>query len=268
MGFDEFCNIAGIQHYYGLNEYVGPKAFDGNWGIYDEEFLQYYAKELDKLPKPFFSTVFTLSSHHPYSIPAKYKNMFLNSPNELVRAIRYADYALGKFFQTISKAPWYKNTLFIFSADHTAKEQSELYGTRAGIFRIPIVYFHPGDTTLHGVSARITQQADIMPSLMDYLGINTPFVAFGSSIFSNKDNGYAVNFLGGIYQYFQGNYMLSFDGEKTIGLYDISKDKLLKNNLLKDSRDIAAPMETKLKAMIQQYNYRLLNNKMVTGLDK
>jgi len=268
MGFDEFCHIAGIQHYYGLNEYKGPPAFDGTWGIYDEEFLQYYAKELDKMPQPFFSTVFTLSSHHPYRIPEKYKDRFTNSPNELIRSVRYSDFALGKFFQTISKEPWYKHTLFIFSADHTAKEQSLLYGTRAGIFRIPIVYFHPGDTTIHGVSARVTQQTDIMPSVLDYLGIQKPFLAFGSSIFSEKTNGYATNYLGGIYQYFQGNYMLMFNGEKNLGLYELTKDKMLRNNLLKDSANLANQLDVKLKAIIQQYNYRLLNNKMITGVDK
>jgi phosphoglycerol transferase MdoB-like AlkP superfamily enzyme len=264
MGFDEFCHIAGVKHYYGLNEYKGPKAFDGNWGIYDEEFLQYYARELNTFPQPFFTTVFTVSSHHPYRIPDKYKNDFKDTPNELVRSIRYADYSLGKFFQTISKAPWFKNTLFIFSADHTAKEQSKLYGTRAGMFRIPIAYYHPGDTVLTGIRARITQQADVMPSVLDYLGINKPFLAFGSSIFSNTD-GYAANFLGGIYQYFHGNYMLTFDGEKTMGLYNILEDRMLKKNLVKDSTSLAKGMETTLKAMIQQYNYRLLNNKMVNA---
>lgn len=268
MGFDEFCHIAGIQNYYGLNEYKGPSAFDGTWGIYDEEFLQYYAKELDKMPQPFFSTVFTLSSHHPYRIPEKYKDRFTNSSNELTRSIRYSDFALGKFFQTISKTTWYKHTLFIFTADHTAKEQSAFYGTRAGIFRIPIVYFHPGDSTIHGVSQRVTQQTDIMPSVLDYLGINKPYLAFGTSIFSEKANGFASSYLGGIYQYFQGDYMLMFNGEKNLGLYELSKDKMLQNNLLQDSVNRAARMEVKLKALIQQYNYRLLNNKMILGVDQ
>jgi arylsulfatase A-like enzyme len=132
------------------------------------------------------------------------------------------------------------------------------------MFRIPIAYYHPGDTTLHGISSRVTQQADVMPSVLDYLGINRPFLAFGSSIFSNND-GYAANFLGGIYQYFHGNYMLTFDGEKSMGLYNINTDKMLKKNLVNDSTSLAKDMETALKAMIQQYNYRLLNNKMLNA---
>ena len=263
MGFDEFSRVAGIQHYYGLNEYKGLKAFDGTWGIFDEEFLQYFAKELNTIPQPFFSCVFTLSSHHPYKVPDKYNDKFNNSPDKLIRAVRYADFALGEFFKTASAQPWFKNTLFIFSADHTAAEQSKLSVTRVGLFRIPIIFYHPGDTSLHGRSKRVTQQTDIMPSVIDYLGIDKPFLAFGSSVFQENTFTFADNYLGGIYQYFEGNYMLMFDGEKSRALYQYSLDKMLKKNILKTSAGTAAGMEHKFKAIIQQYNYRLLNNKMI-----
>ena len=239
------------------------KAFDGTWGIFDEEFLQYFAKELNTIPQPFFSCVFTLSSHHPYKVPDKYNDKFNNSPDKLIRAVRYADFALGEFFKTASAQPWFKNTLFIFSADHTAAEQSKLSVTRVGLFRIPIIFYHPGDTSLHGRSKRVTQQTDIMPSVIDYLGIDKPFLAFGSSVFQENTFTFADNYLGGIYQYFEGNYMLMFDGEKSRALYQYSLDKMLKKNILKTSEDTAAGMEHKFKAIIQQYNYRLLNNKMI-----
>jgi phosphoglycerol transferase MdoB-like AlkP superfamily enzyme len=263
MSFDEFSHVSGIENYYGLNEYTGPEAFDGNWGIYDEEFLQFYAGKLNSFPQPFFTAVFTLSSHNPYTIPEKHKNDFKDTPNELVRSIRYADFALGKFFQTISKSSWFKNTVFVFSADHTATEQSKRYANRAGMFRIPIVYYFPGDTAIHGRSLRVTQQSDVMPSLLDYMGIHNPFVAFGTSVFS-KEKGFAVNYLGGIYQYYAGDYMLSFDGEKSTALYNITRDQTLKKNILKDSVLIVTSMEPKLKAVIQQYNSRILRNRMVT----
>jgi phosphoglycerol transferase MdoB-like AlkP superfamily enzyme len=265
MGFDEFSHIVGIQHYYGLNEYQGPQAFDGTWGICDEEFLQYYAARLNAMQQPFFSCVFTLSSHHPYKVPDKYKDMFKYAPNKLTRSICYADYSLGQFFKTISTQPWYKNTLFVFSADHTASEQSKFAVTRIGMFRIPIIFFHPGDTLLRGRSKRVMQQTDIMPSVIDYLGISTPFVAFGKSVFSDNNGSFATNYLGGIYQYFKGDYMLMFDGDKSTALYQYTNDKLLKNNILKQSTNIAGAMEMQFKAIIQQYNSRLLTNTMVVS---
>ncbi len=260
MGFDEFCNIAGIKHYYGLNEYVGLNAFDGNWGIYDEEFLQFYAEKLNTFPQPFFSSVFTLSSHHPYNIPDKYKKTIL-APNQQLMSITYADFALKQFFNSIEKMPWFKNTLFVFVADHTAKEQTSQYGTRAGIYRIPIVFYHPGKSMLKGKRTDVAQQTDIMPSILDYLGYKKPYFAFGRSIFS-EEKGYAINYSGGIYQYFEDNYLLSFDGEKPIALNNITSDIYLKTNLLADSTQLASQMETKTKAIIQLFTSKMIDNKL------
>ncbi|NVN93299.1 MAG: LTA synthase family protein [Desulfuromonadales bacterium] len=263
MGFDDFSHIAGIKHYYGLNEYKGPAAFDGKWGIYDEEFLQFYADTLKTFPEPFFSSVFTLSSHHPYNVPERLKKKFAAAPNPLLQSISYTDYALGRFFQTISTAPWYKHTLFVLVADHTAVGQSLEYNTRAGMYRIPLVFFHPGDSNMKGTSRRVAQQTDIMPSLLDYMGVKRPFTAFGSSVFTAANQGFAVNYLGGVYQYFRNDFMLSFDGEKSTALYQISKDPLLKHNLLKESVSLAAEMERQIKAVIQQYDSKMINNRLV-----
>ena len=260
MGFDEFAHLAGITQYYGKNEYQGPPAFDGKWGIFDEEFLQFYAGRLNSFPEPFFSSVFTLSSHHPYTVPERYKQKFASAPNALLQSIGYADYALGQFFRTISKTPWYRHTLFVLVADHTAVGQSKVYGTRAGMYRVPLVFFHPGHSDLKGLSKRVTQQSDIFPSVLDFLGINQPFTAFGSSVFDPTSQGYSANYLSGIYQYFQGDYLLSFDGEKSTALYNISSDPLLNDNLLAKRGALSSEMEQHLKAEIQQYETRMKQN--------
>lgn len=264
MGFDEFARVSGISNYYGLKEYEGPEAYNGNWGIDDEHFLKYYADKLNTFQTPFFSTVFTLSSHHPYKLPAVYKDSFSDAPNDLLKSIRYADISLGKFFKNISSMPWYKNTLFILMADHTTTEQSSFYGTTAGMYRIPLVFYQPGDTAIKGIDHRIAQQADIMPSVIDYLGIKIPFVAFGNSVFDPSAKSFSVSFLSGIYHYFQNDYLLTFDGEKTIGLFNFKTDNMLNLNIAKDSIVLRKNMEIQLKSVIQQYNSRLLKNKMTS----
>ena len=65
----------GFDHYYGLNEYPTQKDSDGIWGIYDEPYLQYMARELSRRPQPFASVVFTLSTHNPYQIPPQYQGL-------------------------------------------------------------------------------------------------------------------------------------------------------------------------------------------------
>jgi len=262
MGFDEFSRLAGVQNYVGKNEYQGPEAFDGKWGIFDEEFLQFYASRLNSFPEPFFSSVFTLSSHHPYTVPERYRQKFAAAPTPLTKSISYTDFAVGRFFDTIEKMPWYKHTLFVFVADHTAITQSPVYGTKAGIYRIPLIFYHPGNSALKGVSKRVTQQTDITPSVLDYLGINQPFTAFGTSVFDPSAKGFAVNYMSGIYQYFQDDYLLAFDGEKNNALYNYENDQLLEHNILTNGGVPATDMERHLKAVIQQFETRLKHNQL------
>ncbi len=263
MGFDDFAKMSGMQDYYGRDEYDREGDYDGNWGIFDEPYLQYYARKLTELKKPFFTCLFTLSSHHPYTIPEKYKGKFPKGELINEQSISYADYSLKRFFQTASKLPWYKNTLFVFTADHTAQAYSKFYKNKLGRYSIPIIYFCPSDTSLTGINHTITQQADIMPSVLDYLDYSKKFIAYGNSVFDTNADHYAVNYMNGIYQLINNDYTLLYDGDKSIGLYNIRTDKLLKHNLLNTSPQIVIKLENKLKAILQSYNNRLINNDLV-----
>lgn len=263
MGFDSFARLSGMQDYYGRNEYDRKGDYDGNWGIFDEPYLQYYARKLTELKKPFFTCLFTLSSHHPYTIPKKYKGKFRKGELINEQSISYADYSLKRFFQTASKLPWYKNTLFVFTADHTAQAYKDFYKNKLGRYSIPIIYYCPGDSSLIGVNHTITQQADIMPSVLNYLDYNKKFIAFGNSVFDTTADHYAVNYMNGIYQFINNGYTLLYDGNNVIGLYNIRKDRLLKHNLLKESPKIVTRLKNKLKAILQSYDNRLINNDLI-----
>ncbi len=261
MSFDKFASLAGISLYYGRKQYPFPdRDYDGNWGIFDEPYLQYFAKELDKNKKPFFATIFTLSSHHPYTIPDKYKNKFKGGKLEIYKAVEYADYSLKLFFNTAKKMSWFKNTLFVFVADHTSISEHQFYKTNYGTFCIPILFYSPTDTNLAKKTNKIIQQIDIMPSVLDYLGYNKTFLAFGKSIFSEKNN-FAVNYINGLYQIIKDGYLLQFNGEESIALYNINTDKMLENNIIKENKQKADSLEKYLKAEIQTYDYELKNNK-------
>ena len=260
MGFDNFVEIAGIEKYYGRNEYNNEVDYDGNWGIYDEEFLQFFAKKLDSFSEPFFASVFTLSSHHPYSIPEKYKDKFKSGNLPIHQAIRYTDYSLKKFFETASKKSWYQNTLFVLTADHTEKLVQKKYKTRTGIYEIPIIFFQAADSNLHGISQLECQQIDIMPSILDYLHYDSEFISFGNSVFDSTNTGFAVNYLNDIYQLIENKYVMQFDNTKIIGLYNLENDSLLKHNLKDTDNKQIEYLSNHMKAIIQSYNTRLINN--------
>jgi phosphoglycerol transferase MdoB-like AlkP superfamily enzyme len=262
MSFNEFAKVAGVKHYYGMNEYEGPEAFDKNWGIYDNEFLQYTVKEMNRLPEPFFTTIYTLSSHHPYTIPKEFEVLIPKDESPQLRAIRYADMALRNYFKTAEKQPWFKNTLFVVVADHTAKVVDSDYNNPVGTFRIPIAYYHPGNDSLKGRRKDISQQTDIMPSVIHYLGIEENFLAYGSSVFETAREPFAINYLNSMFYYFKDNFILTFDGESPNSLFNFANDKNLRNNLITQKSDTLKLLEKKLKATIQDYQLRLENNKL------
>lgn len=262
MGFDQFANIAGFNNYYGMNEYPHESDYDGNWGIYDEEYLQYFAQKMSEFQEPFFTSVFTLTSHHPYEIPEKYKGKFPVGTLNIHESIGYTDYSLKKFFESAKKTDWYNNTLFIISADHTAQAESSYYKNKLGNYAIPIIFYHPSDSAFIGKSNIIAQQTDIFPTIMDYLAYDEPFICFGNSLLNNSTDHFTVNYINGIYQIIKDDYLLQFDGNKPIAFYDIKSDSLLQNNLIEDTAKLQE-LETYLKAIIQSYQERLISNKLV-----
>lgn len=261
QNFDQYCKVAGFDSYFGKNEYEGPEAFDGNWGIFDEEFLQYFSKKMSASKEPFFSTLFTISSHNPYTIPEKYKGKFPKGKTKIAESIGYSDYALKQFFKSAQKQPWYQNTLFVITADHTSSEPvAEKSKTNVGKFSIPILFFDPSNPELTGVSEKNFQQIDIMPSIVDYLNIKTKMVTYGKSFRSDKN--FVVYYLDNIYHYINNDYYMVFDGNKALGLYNFKKDELLKNNIIETDKKTANEMERFIKAYIQSFNQRVIDNKL------
>lgn len=261
MGFDNFTKMAGFDSYHGRSEYNNETDYDNFWGIYDEPFMQYFANALNEKKQPFLSCFFSLSSHHPYMLPVKYKNYFSKGTLDIHSSIMYSDYSLRKFFETASRMPWFKNTLFVITADHTSLSEYPQYQTSIGSYRIPIL-FYKYESDLKGKSREVVQQADILPSVLDYLKYPLDYVAFGESVFRPGKLHHAVNYINNVYQYVEKEYLLQFNGEKSIGLYKYPADTLLQNNVLPKEGALASSMAEKLKAIIQTYNYKMIHNKL------
>ena len=262
MGLDNFSRLAGYDNYYGRSEYIGDKDnYDGNWGIFDEPYYKYCVEKFTAMKPPFITTIFSLSSHHPYTIPEKYKNRFPKGSFPIDESVGYADYSLKTFFDEASKQPWFKNTLFVLTADHTGPAEQPHYQTRTGIYKVPIIYYCPSDS-LKGKTNTVTQQGDILPSILSYLHYSGNYSAFGNSIFTIEKNNFAVNYMNNSYQFITDDFVLQFDGERTTGLYEYKNDLLLNHNLVSTKTNEAKRMELKLKAIIQQYQQAMLHNKL------
>ncbi len=261
MGFDSYTHYTGFDHYYGRSEYKNDRDYDGKWGIRDEEFFQYTAGIMNKMPQPFIMAFFSLSSHHPYVVPPKYAHRFRKGKLPIQESVMYADYSLKRFFETARAMKWFKNTLFVITADHTSEASLPWYQTDAGQYSIPVIFYQPGNK-LKGLSGIVAQQTDIVPTIFDLIHYDHDYLAFGSSVFDSVAPRFSVHYISGIYGMIKDGYLLEFDGGKTTALFDMKNDSLQKNNLVSKNLPVQSALEIFLKAYIQQYNNRVIENRL------
>ncbi|MBI2257545.1 MAG: LTA synthase family protein [Flavobacteriia bacterium] len=265
MRFDGFASQAGFDKYFGRKEYNNDEHSDQAWGILDEYFNPWSAQMSSQFKTPFFSVLFTLSSHHPYFIPPHMKGKLKKGPHPICQSINYGDYALKKFFEQAKKEKWYSNTIFVICADHTSSSNTKKYNQRTEVFKIPILFFDPEGKLPIKKEEKIFQQMDIFPTLLDLLNINAKFYSFGSSYFKNNEK-YALTYLEGTYHLFFDNYLLTFSNNKAQNLYNHSNYNKNMPDSLRFYQSKVRQKEMFLKAIIQRYNHDLIFNQ--TTLEK
>jgi phosphoglycerol transferase MdoB-like AlkP superfamily enzyme len=152
--------------------------FVASWGASDEDLFRQANTELNKLhqkAKPFFSLIFTSSNHDPFDIPP---NKIISKANDTPRdkAIRYADYALGKFIDKAKQQDYWQDTVFLIVADHDARAfGAELVPVKS--FHIPGVILNSGRKNMR--DKRIVSQIDLAPTLLSLIGIDDPTPMLG-----------------------------------------------------------------------------------------
>jgi len=262
MNFDATARALGFEHYFGRNEYANEADFDGSWGIFDEPFLKFSNETMSSFKEPFVSAIFTLSSHHPFSLPKNVELADQNLFSPFENTIRYVDQSLKKFFEEAQQTQWYDNTVFIFTADHTHPEpQSDFYRNEYGMYKIPLAFYSPlFDSIFH--SKKTSQQTDIMPAVLSLANYPETFLAFGNNPFATDEKGWHISFINQMIQLQDGDNLLQFDGSRATAFFDLKEDSLLQHNLVNEHHPAGSQLETKLRAILQQYNNRMISNKL------
>jgi phosphoglycerol transferase MdoB-like AlkP superfamily enzyme len=154
-------------------------AFTGSWGASDEDLFD---KSLERLKllhdqnKPFFSLIFTSSNHEPFEFPDGKIDLYEPTKQTVNNAVKYADFALGKFIREAKKQAYWKDTVFLIVADH----DNRVYGNSL----VPIKKFHiPGLILGADVKpkriATIASQIDLAPTLLSLLGVSSEHPMIG-----------------------------------------------------------------------------------------
>ena len=185
MGFGAYARSAGVERLVSREDYEarhGTGDFDGYWGIWDEPFLQFMGEELAATPEPFFATLFTLSSHHPFVVPEQYAATLPDGYTRIHKGVAYDDQAFRRFFHRFGGEEWFRRTIFVFVADHVSSEKfAEKTRSYPGNMHI-VGFIHTPDSALQGEVREVTQQLDIMPTVLGLTGNTEPYFAFGRDV--------------------------------------------------------------------------------------
>lgn len=267
MGFDGFARSIGFKNYYGREDFsadsrtAGDKDFDGYWAIWDEPFMEWFALKMTDMRQPFMTAIFTASNHHPFRIPQEDEGKFPEGSMQIHKTVGYTDNALKEFFAVAKKQPWYENTIFVITNDHTNMRGFDEYRSDIGSFYGPVIIFDPSGEIAPGERNAVAQQTDILPTMVNYLGYDKPYVAYGIDLLNTPaEETWAVNDINNVYQYVKYGHVLQFDGTRTIGVYSID-DHLMANNLL-GKTDVEKKMEMEVKAIVQSYMDRMLGDRL------
>ncbi|MBI3609014.1 MAG: LTA synthase family protein [Nitrospirae bacterium] len=219
MGFDGLTKRVGFTRHISRDDFeINSVTDDGVWGIYDEYSFLRAHHEFEQMRQPFFSVVYSLSSHTPYTLPSKAFERFAPSVphREFLNSMGYSDDALGKFFSAARTAPYFRDTVFLIVADHT--EGPSTGGNLYEGYHIPCLLYSPAHLP-PGREPRVVSQLDLAPTLLDFLRISAPYTSWGKSIFADGDR-VALLPRGDHFVYVREPYLLLTDLDQPIGLYD------------------------------------------------
>ncbi|MCM8819155.1 MAG: sulfatase-like hydrolase/transferase [Candidatus Omnitrophica bacterium] len=194
---------------------------DKAWGVHDEHVFLRADEEFRKLKQPFLGVIFSLSSHPPYDLPERFKS---SGTANFFDSIRYADYSLKKFFEKAKNSDYFNNTLFIITADHANRIDEK---NPADSFRIPCLFYTPGGQIKKGITHRIGNQIDILPSVIDILKISTVHSSAGKSLFDKNENtGYSFMTSNEEFYWVRNKYVLIHNLEKPLSFYSLTGEKV------------------------------------------
>ncbi|KMK50888.1 hypothetical protein RO21_09505 [[Actinobacillus] muris] len=189
-GEKHFDNMASYFYGNGFETIIDEKAykqskFKGTWGMSDEDLFDKAHETfntLAKTDKPFFSLVFTSSNHDPFEFPDGKIALYDKEKQTRNNAAKYADYALGYFFDLAKQSDYWQDTLFLVVADHDSRVN--------GADLVPIYNFHiPALILGEGIEPkrdnRLVSQIDMPPTLLSLAGVSSDYPMIGFDLTQN-----------------------------------------------------------------------------------
>lgn len=268
MYFDALAGVAGIEDFYPLERF--PKEaraqFDGHWGIFDEAALQFAVQRVGEFQEPWFSVMFTISTHNPYVLPDGMADSLPEGSLPIHQNIAYTDLAVRRFFDAARTQPWFENTLFIITGDHTAPMRSPRYDTPLGRFLVPVLLVEPGGRLPTLDTTRVVQHVDLFRTVLDWTGDHwADAPPFGRSLFATTHDGEAIVRDDGDFWMVNRKYAIlrDADGQEQWWPYRGTQTgfETLEGDDLHSASDSVA-LSMRLRAQLQHFTTALITNSL------
>lgn len=173
-GYARFDNMDAYfagNHYQPIDRSQFPerhRGFGNIWGLADEHLYDYALEQMDRdaaSGKPFLMHLMTTSNHTPFTFPEGRIDLKRSRQG----AVKYSDYAVGRFIEQARSKPWFKDTVFVLVADHCASSKGRT-SLPPENYHIPAIVYSPTHLTPH-TDSRLASQIDLVPTVLDLLGL-------------------------------------------------------------------------------------------------
>lgn len=195
-----FFRNQGMTRFIGRDDFVRPSFFDSTWGVSDQDMFDRSVEELAKMDRetPFFAVLQTLSNHTPYNLPEPLpfeKILDKGEDSDHLTAMKYSDWALGRFFDQVKKLPLYEDTLFVVVGDHGFGQGTQVSDVNLLRHHVPLLLIAPQIQARYGTRNDVVgSQTDIVPTVVSLLGQPFTHQCWGRDLLSlaGDDKGFAV----------------------------------------------------------------------------
>ncbi len=218
LNFESFFLEAQVDNIVSRADYPMSE-WKSKWGVPDDKMLSDFLESINNQKQPFFSSIFTLSSHHPFDIPVPLKFKENNDDFRFLSAIHFTDDCIGTFLQKAKSQSWWQNTLVVLVSDHSVGHFSKYENNHPNRFHIPMIWTggalkneYKGKTIDH-----FGGQADFATTLFAQLEIGSEEYHWGKNILQTKPNSFA---------YYSNSEFVGYVSENTQSIYNfVSKEQ-------------------------------------------
>ena len=237
-GESEFDNYKAFVLSHGYQKLIDKNSFDqkdmnSKWGVYDEVVFQKQLQELNRAKQPFFSTLLSLTNHEPFDLPVSGKFGNDNTINKFKSTAYYTDSCISTYLNEAKKQSWYKNTLFIFVADHGHLYPKNKYEiAQPERYHIPLLFY--GDVIKPEFKGKkfdhVGSQQDIAATLLSQLNISAKDFIWSKNLLNPYARSFAFFTWDNGFGFMEDQHYVTFDNVGKSILYNSNVKDMAQTN--------------------------------------